>query len=182
MTEGRDMTEAELALKNEIMDEVESIKKIVATMERQERITASLEKPAAPVTVPKGKITVGDNLASKEKFGSLGEQLAAVMNASKMGGKVDPRLFNATGLNETVPSEGGFLVQTDFSNQLLQDLVATEDLANRCRRIQISGNANGIKINGVDETSRASTRSGGIVGYWKAEAAQKTASKPKAYC
>jgi HK97 family phage major capsid protein len=36
-----------------------------------------------------------------------------------------------------------------------------------------------MKINGVDETSRASTRSGGIVGYWKDEAAIGTATKPK---
>jgi HK97 family phage major capsid protein len=43
----------------------------------------------------------------------------------------------------------------------------------------ISGNANSMKINGVDETSRASTRSGGIVGYWKAEAAAGVATKPK---
>jgi HK97 family phage major capsid protein len=45
--------------------------------------------------------------------------------------------------------------------------------------MQISGNSNSMKINGVDETSRASTRYGGIVGYWKDEAALKTSSKPK---
>ena len=36
-----------------------------------------------------------------------------------------------------------------------------------------------MKINGIDETSRAATRYGGIVGYWKDEAASKMASKPK---
>ena len=61
----------------------------------------------------------------------------------------------------------------------MQEVFQTGILAPRCRRISISGNSNGIKINGVDETSRASTRSGGIIGYWKDEAAQKTASKPK---
>jgi len=45
--------------------------------------------------------------------------------------------------------------------------------------VAISGTANSIKINGIDEQSRASTRSGGILGYWEEEAAQKTASKPK---
>ena len=179
--ENRDLTEAEISLKNEILDTVEEITKTISALERQERINDLLDKPEPAVSVPKGKvkIEVGDDRASKDKFSSLGQQLFAVINAAKMGGNVDPRLYNASGLNETVPSEGGFLVQTDFSNQLLQDLVATEDLANRCRRIQISGNANGMKINGVDETSRAATRSGGIIGYWKAEAAQKTASKPK---
>jgi HK97 family phage major capsid protein len=179
--ENRDLSEAEIRLKNEILDVVEETTKIISALERQDRISNLLEKPEEPVTVPNGKLKIelGEDRASKDKFSSLGQQLCAVLSASKVGGTVDPRLFNATGLNETTPSDGGFLVQTDFSNQLLQDLVQSEDLANRCRKITISGAANGIKINGVDETSRASTRSGGIVGYWKAEAAQKTASKPK---
>jgi HK97 family phage major capsid protein len=179
IAESRELTEAELALKNEILDAVEETQKIVATLERQERMTALLDKPEPAATVAKGKIVVGDDRATKEKFPSLGAQMMAVVNAGRSGGHVDPRLYNATGLNETVPSEGGFLVQTDFANQLAKDLTATDLLAARCDKIQISGNANGIKINGVDETSRASTRYGGIVGYWKDEAAQKTASKPK---
>jgi HK97 family phage major capsid protein len=106
--------------------------------------------------------------------------MAAVMAAGRPGGRVDQRLFNAaTGMGETVPSDGGFLVQQDFSNELLQQVFATGILAPKCRRIQISGNANSMKINGVDETSRASSRAGGVIGYWKDEAALKTASKPK---
>lgn len=70
-------------------------------------------------------------------------------------------------------------MQQDFSNDLLQDVFSTGILARRCRRQPISGNANGIKINGVDETSRASTRYGGILGYWADEAEEKTKSKPK---
>ena len=160
IAENRELTEAELALKNEILDTVEETQKIVVTLERQERMTALFEKPEAPQTTPKGKvkIEVGDDRATKDKFSSFGQQLFAVINAGCAGGHVDPRLYNATGLNENKPSDGGFLVQTDFSNQLLQDLVATEDLANRCRKIQISGAANSMKMNGVDETSRASPR------------------------
>ncbi len=62
---------------------------------------------------------------------------------------------------------------------MLQDVFATGILASKCRRIAISGTANSIKINGIDETSRASTRSGGILGYWEEEAGEKTKSKPK---
>ena len=70
-------------------------------------------------------------------------------------------------------------MQQDFSNDLLQDVFSTGILARRCRRQPISGIANGITINGVDETSRASTRYGGILGYWADEAEEKTKSKPK---
>jgi len=113
-------------------------------------------------------------------FQNFGDQLRAVAHAGMPGGKIDPRLYNAaTGLNETVPSEGGFVVQTDYSNELLKEVYQTSLLAEKCRRLQISGNSNSIKINGFDETSRASTRFGGVLGYWADEAAEKTASKPK---
>lgn len=180
VNENREISEAELSLKNELLDQVEETRKVLATMERQERIAASMERPAeTPVTQP--KLQAQENTTrAKDRFSSLGEQLSAVLMAGLPNKHVDPRLYNAaSGLSETVPSDGGFLVQQDFSNELLEQVYATGILAPRCRRMQISGNANSMKINGVDETSRASTRYGGIVGYWKDEAAQKTASKPK---
>lgn len=180
VNENREISEAELSLKNELLDQVEETRKVLATMERQERIAASMERPAeTPVTQP--KLQAQENTTrAKDRFSSLGEQLSAVLMAGLPNKHVDPRLYNAaSGLSETVPSDGGFLVQQDFTNELLEQVYATGILAPRCRRMQISGNANSMKINGVDETSRASTRYGGIVGYWKDEAAQKTASKPK---
>ena len=178
IAENRDPAESEIKLKAEIMDGIDELRSIVATQERQERMTADLEKPAAPQTQPRPQTQKSEE-RKQDQFRSLGEQLLAVRNAS-INGSVDPRLYRAaTGLSEVVPSDGGFLVQTDFSNELLQQLNATDVLASRCRRITVSGAANSIKINGVDETSRASTRFGGIVGYWKDEAASKTASAPK---
>lgn len=187
--ENRDLFEAEINLKNEIFDAVDELKSIVTTLERQEQMRIELERPEKPVTNPKPVVSktyeVGDNLKSKEKFGSLGQQLAAVIHACRPGGNADPRLFNqpkgaATGLNETVPSDGGFLVQQDFAQELLQDVMNTGLIAPMCRRVTISGNANSMKINGVDETSRATgSRHGGIRGYWADEAEEKTASKPK---
>jgi HK97 family phage major capsid protein len=177
--DNRDLAESELAIKNEIFDTIEDLNKIIATMERQERMSKFLEAPAGAVTIQHGTQKPPET-RDKDKFSNLGQQLAAVMVAGRPGGSVDPRLFNAaTGMNETVQSDGGFLVQQDFTNELLQEVFQTGILAPKCRRIQISANSNSMKINGVDETSRVSTRSGGIVGYWKDEAAQKTASKPK---
>ena len=155
-------------------------------MERQERVHNALSQPQTAVTQPVASAVTGKNLEiprdsrSGDKFSSFGQQMAAIVNASIPGGHVDPRLFNAaSGLNETTPSDGGFLVQTDFATALLEDTFATGILAQKCRAIELSGNANSIKINGVDETSRASSRYGGIVGYWGEEAGEKTASKPK---
>ena len=180
--ENREITEAELALKNELLDTVEDINKIVATQERQERVSKILETPQDSLTVPKNAKIEATDSRDKDRFASLGQQLAAVMRAGVPGGSVDPRLFNAaaTGLNETVGSDGGFLVQQDFASELLQDVIQTGVLASRVgRRIPISGSANGTKINGIDETSRVSTRYGGILAYWASEAEEKTKSKPK---
>jgi HK97 family phage major capsid protein len=180
ITESREPTGEELVLKNEIFDTVQEYQNIVKTMERQERMQDALEKPQTPQTVPSDVTIKTNDSRSKDKFNSFGEQLSCVIRAGSPGGAVDPRLYNsATGMGETVSSDGGFLVQQDFTSDLLQEVFQTGMLASRCRRIPISGNANGIKINGVDETSRSSTRYGGIVGYWVDEAAEKTASKPK---
>ena len=182
VAENREPLSDELLLKNEIMDTVEDLTKIVAAKERQERISKHLEEPEKAVTIPKpsGRIEVLD----KEKFKSFGEQIAAVMQAGAPGGYVDPRLrirAAASGLNETTPSDGGFLVQSDFATKMLEDVFETGILASRCDRIPISANSNSIKINGIDETSRASHRYGGIVSYWLDEAGNKTSlgSKPK---
>jgi len=178
--ENRDLTDSELSLKNELLDTIEELNKTVKTLERQDRVNRALESPETPATVAKDKKTPPSE--DKDKFNSLGQQLACVMQAAIPGGRVDPRLYNAaaSGLNETVGSDGGFLVQQDFAQELLQDVIQTGILASRVgRRIPISGNANSTKINGIDETSRVSTRSGGILAYWASEAEEKTKSKPK---
>lgn len=180
--ESRDLSDQELALKNKILDEVEDLQETVATLERQERLHAKLSAPADGESRKAAKTVApqdGEDPAKRDRFASFGQQLAAVMNASRPGGRVDPRLFNATGLGETIPADGGFLVQTDFSTELLRQVWETGTLASRCRRITLSGPSNKLTINGVDETSRAAgSRGGGIRGYWTAEAAEKTASQP----
>lgn len=124
---------------------------------------------------------------SKDRpFRSLGDQLACIMEAGRPGGQVDNRLYQvnesraATGLNEGTNSDGGFLVQQDFTYRLMGNIYETSKLANRCNKFQISSNANSVKLPAIDETSRATgSRWGGIRGYWAEEAGEKTASKPK---
>lgn len=109
-----------------------------------------------------------------EKFGTVGELLQAVQRGS------DHRLVAAaSGLNEGVPSEGGFLVQSDFATELTNKAFTTGQLASRVRVQEIGPMSNGLKLNLANETSRASSRYGGIIAYWAAEAALKTDSAPK---
>lgn len=179
-SESRDPLPEEISHMNDLMGDIEEIEKIVATIIREERINHRLEKNEEPVTVSKSaRIETSDN-RSKDKFGSLGEQLCSIIEAGRPNGKTDPRLYNAaSGLNETVPSDGGFLIQQDFANKLFENLFDNGLIAGKCQKVPISGNANGTVINGFDETSRASSTAGGVVIYWAEEAAEKTSSKPK---
>jgi len=114
-------------------------------------------------------------------FKSFGEQLVAVYRSGLPGAKPDPRLYEVrapAGLGETVPSDGGFLVESVLSREILGDVWETGKLAKLCRNIPIS-NASGLKIPAFAETSRATgSRLGGVTGYWKSEGAEKTSSKP----
>lgn len=115
-------------------------------------------------------------------FKSFGEQLKAVHHA-EMHKEVDPRLRQikaVSGMSEGQPSDGGFLVQTDYMNELIRRTYETGAITTRVRRIPISANSNGLKIPGVDETSRVDgSRMGGMQTYWLGEAASPTASAPK---
>lgn len=122
------------------------------------------------------------NKADEKRFNSFGEQLLAAYRAAAPGGKIDERLTTraASGLNETTPSDGGFLVQQDFVTELLKRTYETGILASKVKKIPISTNANGLKINAIDEESRANgSRWGGVQTYWEGEADEITASKPK---
>ena len=133
----------------------------------------STEKPEVKPTPAK------DN---EKRFTSFGEQLMAAYRAATPGGKVDERLTTraASGLNESTPSDGGFLVQQDFVTELLKRTYETGILASKVKKIPISTNANGMKINAIDEDSRANgSRWGGVQTYWEGEADELTASKPK---
>jgi len=125
-----------------------------------------------------------ENLEVKKPFRNLGEQLLCIRDAALMPGKTDKRLLElnnaALGSSEGVPSDGGFLVQPDFSLELLKRTNETGVLAPKCRRIQIGPNADGLRAPIVDEVSRATgSRWGGVQVYWAAEAAAFTKSKPK---
>ena len=181
IAENRDPNEHDISEKERLMNDCDDLRAIISTQDRQEKLTAELSAPvSAPISRPKPSARVEVNDVPRDKFRSFGEQMMAVMRSGRPGGSTDPRLYNAaTGLGESVPSDGGFLVQQDFSSEILADVMKTGQLYDKVRKVQISGNANSIKINGIDETSRATTRSGGILGYWLDEAADKQASKPK---
>jgi HK97 family phage major capsid protein len=115
-------------------------------------------------------------------FRSVGEMLQAVFTHYKSGGsQSDPRLVRApTGAGEVDPTGGGFLVQVDFAAAIFMLAHDMGELLSQVNKLPISANANGIKIPGIDETSRATgSRWGGVSSSWVAEGTVATPSLPK---
>lgn len=112
---------------------------------------------------------------------AFGDFLKAVHDAGVNPHRADPRLFvgAATGMSEGVPADGGFLVQTDQVQTLLEKTYSAGEITRRIQPYPIGQNANGIAIPLLDETDRADgSRWGGLRGYWTGEAGTLTKSKP----
>ncbi len=117
-------------------------------------------------------------------FKTFGEHLAAVARYSISGndsGALDKRLVRApTGAGEVGPDAGGFLVQTDFYAEIMQRAFTGGKILSRVFKLPISTSANGIKIPGIDETSRATgSRWGGVSMAWASEGDAGGTGKPK---
>lgn len=178
--EGRGLTEAEAARDDKITDELKGIDaditRVERQMDRQRQMDAHGDGNSA------ADRTDAQRRGNGATFASLGEQMLAVARASMPNAQQDPRLVYSgpSGASEGIASDGGFLVQTDFVNDLLQNTYDSGEIAKRIRKIPVGPNSNGIRMNGVDETSRVNgSRWGGIQSFWTGEAVTLAGSQPK---
>lgn len=162
-----------------------------AQKERDEAIAKSAAEAAvkayaeSQIEVKAGYVGVVEDEADKatrlNPFKSAGEFFKAVRNADDPSLQMDKRLYSlkaAAGANETVPSDGGFLVPQETAAGILEKMWGTGTVLSRFNPIPVSGN--NMTFNIVDETSRADgSRGGGVLGYWLAEAGTKTETKTK---
>ena len=189
-SEGRKLTDDEMAKLTEMKAEVAKLDADIKFRDEWDGMileSRATTEPTRPDPVESRDVTWAaaprPHETQKREMGyRFGRFLQAVMRSTGPGATIDPLLREqraATGLNETIASDGGFLVGTDFSTELLTRAYAMGEITSRCRRVPISGNSNSLKINGIDESSRAAgSRWGGVRGYWLAEAGALTASKP----
>jgi HK97 family phage major capsid protein len=178
--ENRDLTEDEQGEFDKMLAEVDKLQERAERLDEMEKRRATMDEPVGTPPPKNSPITSPNDT---KRFGSLGEQILAVIQAQTPGSRsFDNRLIEhrATGLGESIPSEGGFLVQSDFSSELLNETYETALLPSSCRKVKISSPSNRVTINAIAESSRADgSRGGGVLGYWLSEAGTKTASKPE---
>lgn len=137
------------------------------------------EKEERDGTVQRSKGAGGSE--KKSPWGSFGEFLHAVAQAEN--GRSDSRLIKvraASGMNETVPSEGGYLVGKEMIGGLMQRTFEVSQLASRVAKLPVGPGKNGISMLRLKDNSRATgSRYGGIRTYWLGEGQTKLASKPE---
>ena len=150
----------------------------ISDIETQIRVAQADQAKSAAAAL-RGGPSSGGAETDPTKFSNLGDQLKAIARHYTHG-VTDARLRAPAGMGETDPAGGGFPVQVDFAQSILQRTYDMGEIANRVFRLSISTNANGIKIPGIDETSRATgSRWGGVQSYWVGEGDAATATKPK---
>lgn len=138
--------------------------------------------------------------AAAEKFKSAGDFYSALAKAGDMTvpSRVDPRLAeyinirdSASGQNITTDSEGGYLVPPDYAEELINVAQSQSVLFNDVTKVPVSGNrlittlvrTNSRKdYQAADSTTDPATpeikgRNGGLIAYWKGEAAELDPTK-----
>jgi HK97 family phage major capsid protein len=172
-TENRDLTAAEQL---EFDAQIALCGKLQGQITSQEALL-EIERHAPSIAI----ITDVHDRAEDKPWGSLTEQLGAVRHhATSKGANMDPRLHAAAlGGNESVDSEGGFLIAPQFAPGVWQRTYEASDLASRCFDQPMTA-SNRLVVNAVDEDSRADgSRWGGISSFWLGESQPYTASQPK---
>jgi HK97 family phage major capsid protein len=137
------------------------------------------QKQQAKLARPSGSGDAAATAGDVSKFANFGDQLKAIARHYSHG-ITDARLRAPAGMGETDPAGGGFPVQVDFASTILQRAYDLGEVAQRVFKLSLTTSANGIKIPGIDETSRATgSRWGGVQAYWVGEGDAANATKPK---
>jgi len=183
VAEKRGLTDEEKAADQQLEKQCAEMAHVIDNLKEIESQRAGIPKDQQQIGVQIQDSSQGR--ANEQRWpGGLGEFLQAVVRAATSGGQVDSRLVLSAeerqmGMSEGVPSDGGFLVQTDFITELLKLTHDAAVLAPKTRLISIGPNFNGLTINAIAESSRATgSRWGGVRGYWLGEAGAKEASNP----
>lgn len=152
----------------------EAVDEVIKSLPEVQKGVAQVEVTRDPADVP---------------FKSIGENLRAIADLAR-NGNTHPRMRAlkaldmegkaALGSNETIPSQGEFLLDPTLTSVFLKPIHEAGVFSRDVSRMPVNPNSNYGWINGIDETSRATgSRWGGVRGYHKSEVETMTASQPK---
>ncbi len=158
--------------------EVEALQKQIETCEKLEAMKAKVAAPAprqVAASLP-AKVEVGasrQSLDPKAGFQSSGEFYRSVIQAAH--GTFDKRLTVQGGAMEKVGEDGGFLIPTDFRQEILKKVTGDESLLSRTTQFKTASNNLELPTN---ETAPWDS-SGVINATWEGEGTEPSDSKAK---
>lgn len=120
-------------------------------------------------------------LRSTDQSNEGGFSVAGAMGDGFVGSFASAKATKAapTGVGESLPQTGGFLVGTQRQDSILSRVYESGQLLSRVSMDSIGPNSNGMSYFAEAETSRATgSRRGGVRFYWMAENSAVTASAP----
>ena len=197
MLSGKEARKAELVKSIEATDSVEEIKRFSAEMDALNSEIRDIEgmlkdlpeeteaRTAAVNAIPsvvKTEVNAPAEVKTTEEkyYRSLGEQLADIKKAA-MGYGTTPALEKTQrsilGMNTQVGSEGGYAIQVDFANNIMDSVIEQSEILNRIDRYQVSANANEVYVTMINETTTANVF-GGVQAYVVEEGATIPNTKP----
>lgn len=146
------------------------------------KLSAIIEAAVQKATRPPVVVREAADLDPKGGFQHIGTFLRDVRD-SATGKSVSPQMktwrdksAKALGQNESVDSDGGFLVPDEFRATLLQKSHQASEIVAKCTKIPVETRS--VTLPAVNESARtAGSRNGGVRGYYVAEGAEITASK-----
>lgn len=202
MLTAKNARKAEIVKSIEASESVEDIKRFSADLEKlngeirdleamladlpdeAEARTAAVTAPIPPVVKAEAeearKAPAEVKTDDSKIYRSFGEQLADIKKAS-LGYGVTPALEKSQrsilGMNTQTGADGGYAIQVDFANRIMDSVVTQSEILNRVDRYQVSANANEVYVTMVNETTTANVF-GGIQAYVVEEGAQIPTVKP----
>lgn len=202
MLTAKNARKAEIVKSIEASESVEDIKRFSADLEKlngeirdleamladlpdeAEARTAAVTAPIPPVVKAEAeearKAPAEVKTDDSKIYRSFGEQLADIKKAA-MGYGVTPALEKSQrsilGMNTQTGADGGYAIQVDFANRIMDSVVTQSEILNRVDRYQVSANANEVYVTMVNETTTANVF-GGIQAYVVEEGAQIPTVKP----
>lgn len=188
--ENRNLTEPEQAQIDACYKEADGYearaKRLEAQATREGGMAQLQRAPEQPANSTRDRVEV----IGEQAFDSRGSFLLgvrALANANTCPQALQERMGNyqlelraAAGMNESLGSEGGFLVMPEMTTEIKQRVFADSNIPGMCTRQGIGAGKNALSYPMIDESRRTdSYRQGGVLAYWTNEDGSMTASKTK---
>ena len=147
---------------------------------RTDAVTAETPEIVKTTNTTERKVPAEVKTDDSKIYRSFGEQLFDIKKAA-MGYGETPALTKSQrsilGMNTQTGADGGYAIQVDFANRIMDSMVEQSEILNRIDRYQVSANANEVYVTMVNETTTANVF-GGIQCYVVDEGAQIPTTKP----